>query len=456
MTLRPYDLTTLRPHDLMTVTPQQSSIRNEQCAVALLGSLLLQPGLFVEVSHLVVPEMFPADLGVAARFIWDRESKGQGYDIASVCDAAGWDRAVKNEVIRSANPRIIAEHAAQVRDAHLARLDTAILEQAAAELRGGLDYWESTAKMDYQRAKVREGLDGYRNRKTELISAAMDRIYKGMKGDGLSGLSTGWTDLDRFLGGWQPGNLCVIGARPAMGKTTVMMHHARAAADAGHSAGILTLEMTGMELVTKWIAEAARISTGTLRSGALMPAQLDEIQNQAVLLHDLPVAFEDFAGLPVTGTSVRDRIRLLCRKEGCQIIFIDYLQLIAGDDRRQTRNYQLEEISRTLKATAKQLDITIVALSQLSRQVEFRGGSKRPNLADLRDSGSIEQDVDIGILLYRPEYYGILEDEDGASLTGILEYIVAKDRTGGIPRTFRRYWQDAQYLEAADPEWSGS
>lgn len=420
--------------------------------VALLGSLLLHPGLFLEISSTVTPEMFPADLIQAARYIWSKEAAGTGYDIASVADVAGWDRSRKNEILASANPAIIAEHAAIMRDAYLSAREREILEQTAGELASGADYFEVTSRMEMMRERLRSMLPERRNNRGELINRALDGIARAMAKDGLSGLTTGWGDLDAFIGGWQAGDLVIIGGRPGMGKTTVLMHHARQVARAGTPVAILSLEMSAVQLVTKWIGEAAGITAGHLRNGAVNAKEWDLIQQQAADLYDLPVHFVDAQSLTPTLGGIRDTVRQLVEREGVGFVLLDYLQLVQGTDSRQNRNTQIEEISRGLKRLAQLHELPVVALSQLSRAVETRGGSRRPQMADLRDSGSVEQDADIIVMLYRPEYYQIIEDEEGRSLAGVLEYMMLKDRIGGEPRTFRRHWWSAQYHEGRRAE----
>lgn len=431
----------------MTNSTTHPPAQSDQSALALLGSLLLEPSLYATVAAAgIIPAMFPADVLPAATAIWKIAATGQGWDVNMIADKAGWTREEKRRILSLANPELVEEHAQHVREAHLSRLDAQILTETALKLEAQADYWETTAEMDYRREQLQLDVQPWKDRKGDMIREALEGIARARASKGLSGITTGWTDTDRFLGGWQPGDLVILAARPGMGKTTVMMHHARAAALAGHRPAIFTLEMTGVQLIQKWIAEAVGITTGALRNGAISTAQWDAIQAQAAELYNLPIYFEDFQdSAAVTAALVRDRARLMHERNDVDIFFVDYLQLMSGRDRRESRNYQIEDISRTMKAIAKNFKIPVIVLSQLNRSVEIRGGTKRPGISDLRDSGSLEQDADIIILLYRPEYYQILEDENGDSLKGQLEYIVAKDRVGGLRKTFTRHWSQARY-----------
>ena len=244
-----------------------------------------------------------------------------------------------------------------------------------------------------------------------------------------------------MLGGWVDGNLIIIGARPSMGKTTIMLHHAMQASFMGYSVGVMSLEMTKQELISKMIASMAGVSVSRIRTGNLTEQDKENIAEKGAELYEYPIHIQDFnSKARVTINTISDEVNYMVKRQGVQLILIDYLQLIDYSG-NQNANYEVQNISRMLKRIAKNCNVPIIALAQLSRGIENRA-DKRPVMSDLRDSGSIEQDADIVIGLYRDEYYN---PDSGA--IGILEYAILKDRQGGIPFTLEREFSKGLYVE---------
>ncbi|MGA9637572.1 replicative DNA helicase [Flavobacterium sp.] len=294
--------------------------------------------------------------------------------------------------------------------------------------------------LDQAESKLYEVTQGNIKRSSEtaqsLVLQAKKRIEEISKQEGLSGVETGFTNLDKLTSGWQPSDLIIIAARPAMGKTAFVLSMARnIAIDFGHPVALFSLEMASVQLITRLISSETGLSSEKLRTGKLEPHEWTMLSTKVKNLEKAPLYIDDTPSLSIF--DLRAKARRLVSQHGIKIIIIDYLQLMtAGGNGKGggNREQEISTISRNLKALAKELNVPVIALSQLSRAVETRGSSKRPLLSDLRESGAIEQDADIVSFLYRPEYYKIDEwDDDEASPTaGQAEIMIAKHRNGGI------------------------
>ncbi|MFD0762190.1 replicative DNA helicase [Lutibacter aestuarii] len=267
-----------------------------------------------------------------------------------------------------------------------------------------------------------------------LVKQAIDKIQEISNKKGMSGVATGFTRLDELTSGWQPSDLVILAARPGMGKTAFVMSMAKnMAIDFDTPVAIFSLEMSSVQLITRMISSETGISSGKLRKGNLEPHEWEQLNVKVKNLSKAPIFIDDTPSLSIF--DLRAKARRLASQHGIKIIIIDYLQLMtAGNSSGGNREQEISTISRNLKALAKELSIPVIALSQLSRAVETRGGSKRPLLSDLRESGAIEQDADIVSFIFRPEYYGLTEwdDEERTPCEGQAEFIVAKHRNGGL------------------------
>ena len=260
--------------------------------------------------------------------------------------------------------------------------------------------------------------------------------------DGLTGIPSGLTALDRMTSGWQPSDLVIIAARPAMGKTAFVLSVARnAAVDHQRPVVVFSLEMSSVQLVNRLIAGETEIEQEKLKKGNLADHEWQQLHSRIGRLTEAPIIIDDTPALNVF--EFRAKCRRLKAQHDIQMVIVDYLQLMHGKSEGKgggNREQEIGSISRALKSVAKELNVPVLALSQLSRAVESRpGNSKRPMLSDLRESGSIEQDADMVLFLYRPEYYGLTEDEEGRSTAGVGEVIIAKHRngeTGIVPLKF--------------------
>jgi len=258
--------------------------------------------------------------------------------------------------------------------------------------------------------------------------------------DGISGVPSGFFELDKITAGWQPSDMIIVAARPAMGKTAFVLSMARnIAVDHGMGVAIFSLEMSALQLVKRLIASEAKISAENLRKGSVSEDDLAKIHKHVSQLKSAKLYIDDTPGLSVF--DLRAKCRRLKLQHQVNIIIIDYLQLMnAGATKGgHNREQEISSISRSIKEIAKELNVPIIALSQLSRAVENRGGDKKPMLSDLRESGAIEQDADIVTFIHRPEYYGLTTGESGESLVGLGEVIIAKHRNGGLGTVQMRF-----------------
>ncbi len=274
-----------------------------------------------------------------------------------------------------------------------------------------------------------------------VLHEAIIQIEKARKQkDGLSGVPSGFTALDRITSGWQKTDLIIVAARPSMGKTAFVLSMARnMAVDHKKAVAVFSLEMSSIQLVNRLISSETELGSEKIKTGRLENYEWEHLNRKISNLEKAPIFIDDTPALSIF--EFRAKCRRLKMQHKINIVIVDYLQLMtAGTDSRGSREQEVSTISRSLKAIAKELDIPIIALSQLNRSVESREG-KRPQLSDLRESGAIEQDADIVTFIHRPEYYGIDEDDSGNSLRGVAEIIIAKHRngaTGDVHLSFKK------------------
>ncbi len=267
-----------------------------------------------------------------------------------------------------------------------------------------------------------------------ILSQALKQIeVAANRESGLSGISSGYTDLDKMTSGWQRSDLIIIAARPAMGKTAFVLSMAKnMAVDYNIPIAVFSLEMSNVQLVNRLISNVCEIPGEKIKSGQLTPMEWDQLGARIKMLQGAQLYIDDTASLSIF--ELRTKARRLVREHGIEMIIIDYLQLMnASGMKFGSREQEVSMISRSLKQLAKELQIPIVALSQLNRSVESRTDGKRPQLSDLRESGAIEQDADIVCFIHRPEYYIKADvDANGNDIRGLAEFILAKHRSGSV------------------------
>jgi len=269
----------------------------------------------------------------------------------------------------------------------------------------------------------------------------------------IQGLSTGFAIHDRITSGRVNGTLIIIAGRPGMGKTTLALQECVNLAITGNvPVGIFSLEAIYKQFVRKFISNMTKIHGNSVRNGRLDEDQLARVRLAAELLSKRNIYLRDIPNMHID--EMKAQARLWKKKYKIEALYLDYLQLMKGGNpstsKSGNREQEISHISRSLKGLSMELDIPVIALSQLSRAVEGRGGEKRPQLSDLRESGSIEQDADVVEFVYRPEYYGITEDEDGKPTKGVAERIIAKNRDGALDSTFCTFTPEISRFEEID------
>lgn len=274
-----------------------------------------------------------------------------------------------------------------------------------------------------------------------VITAALDQIQAAAnRTSGLSGLQTGFHELDKVTSGWQNSDLIIIAARPAMGKTAFVLSMAKnMAVNYNIPIAVFSLEMSNLQLVNRLISNVCELPGEKIKSGQLTALEWDQLMARIKHLNGSQLYIDDTASLSVF--ELRTKARRLVREHNIKMIIIDYLQLMnASGMKFGSREQEVSMISRSLKQLAKELNIPIIALSQLSRQVENRSDNKRPQLSDLRESGAIEQDADIVCFIHRPEYYYHSDtDPSGKDIRGLAEFIIAKHRSGSVKDVNMRF-----------------
>ena len=287
---------------------------------------------------------------------------------------------------------------------------------------------------------------------SDILRKALLQIEEAAKTAGeYNGVRSGFTDIDSVTLGWQPSDLIIIAARPSMGKTAFVLTMARnMAVEFKTPVAFFSLEMSSVQLMNRLIVAETQLNSKDLRTGNLSAEQWKHLEANTVDLGRAPLFVDDTPALSVY--EFRSKARRLKTQHDIKLIIIDYLQLMtaATPETRGNREQEVSLISRTLKAIAKELNVPIIALSQLSRNVENRGGSKRPQLSDLRESGAIEQDADVVAFIHRPEYYGLTTTESGLPTAGIAEIIIAKHRNGEVTDVPLRFIKDQAKFADAD------
>jgi replicative DNA helicase len=288
----------------------------------------------------------------------------------------------------------------------------------------------------------------------DLIVKAIKQVESLKEsGSGLTGIPSGFSQIDRITNGWQKSDLVILAGRPGMGKTAFVLGVARnAAVDHKKPVAIFSLEMSSIQLVTRLISGETELEAKKFRSGKLEDYEWEQLNARVQTLSDAPIYIDDSPQLSIF--DLRAKARRLKSNKGIEMLIIDYLQLMRGEETNKggNREQEISYISRSLKSLAKELEIPVIALAQLSRAVESRQ-DKIPILSDLRESGSIEQDADMVGFLYRPEYYDISVDAEGNDLTGVAEFIIAKHRHGETGKALLRFksklakFEDIEYFE---------
>ena len=284
-----------------------------------------------------------------------------------------------------------------------------------------------TAESKIFQISQQRGDEGF-TRLKEMLWPTMERIETLQRsGKSITGVPSGFQDLDEMTSGFQKSELVIVAARPSMGKTAFCLNVTTQAAVDGFGVAVFSLEMSKEALVQRMLCAEARVDSQAVRRGTLRDPDFTRLARAAGILQSCPVWIDDSPAL--TLLEMRSKARRLKVENDVRLIVVDYLQLMRSPEYSENRVQEISDISRSLKGLARELEIPVIALSQLSRASEQRGGERRPILSDLRDSGAIEQDADVVIFIHRPEMYQ-KEDSEGNSLQGLAEVIVGKHRNG--------------------------
>lgn len=422
---------------------------------AVLGALMLEKDALTNVIDILKVESFYKDAHkVIFQAILDLFSESQPIDLLTVstqlrksgtleiAGGAFYVTELTSKVASAANieyhARIITEQSIK---RELIRISGEIQKDAFEDT---TDVFELLDKMEQSLFEISEKniRKNYSDMRSIMREAIIELEAKKHQKDGLTGVPSGLTALDRVTSGWQKSDLVIIAARPAMGKTAFVLSVLRnAAVDHNRPVAIFSLEMSSVQLVNRLISSEAELDSEKIKKGSLADHEWAQLVHKTAKLSKAPLFVDDTPALSIL--ELRAKCRKLKAQHDIQMVVIDYLQLMSGDSKSGgqggNREQEIASISRALKKIAKELSIPVIALSQLSRAVETRGGDKRPQLSDLRESGAIEQDADMVMFLYRPEYYGITQDEDNNSTAGVGEVIIAKHRNGSLENVKLRF-----------------
>jgi replicative DNA helicase len=443
---------------------------------ATLGALMLEKDALTKVIDILNPDSFYKDshrlIFKAIRRLFERS---EPIDILTVTnelkksgelDIIGGPYYITQLTNRVASAANIEYHARIILQKHiqreLIRISSETIKDAYEETSDVFTLLDRAEKNLFEIAK------GNISRNYQDMSTMVSEAYKQIEaarlhGSGITGVQSGFTDMDRITSGWQKSDLIIIAARPGMGKTAFVLSLAlNAAISFKRAVAFFSLEMSSVQLVQRMISSETGIPSDKLRKGTLDSTEWKKLVSMTGKLSEAPVFIDDTPALSIF--DLRSKCRRLKSMHNVELIIIDYLQLMRSDveSKSGNREQEISNISRSLKAIAKELDVPIIALSQLSRAVETRGGVKRPQLSDLRESGAIEQDADMVMFIYRPEYYQMELDEDGNPTKGMAEINIAKHRNGAIDRVKLKFinhlakFTDLDYNETPSEGLSGS
>jgi len=428
---------------------------------AVLGAVMLEKDALTSVIDILKSESFYKDANSRIyRAIEQLFIRSEPVDILTVTQelkktgeldlvgGAYYITQLTNRVASAANAEFHARIVAQKHiQRELIRISTKTINDAYEDSSDVFDLLDEAEKNLFSivEGNIRKNYD----KMSTLIKQAIEQIEATRNNKGsFSGVPSGLTALDRITAGWQKSDLVIIAARPAMGKTALVLTMARnAVVEWNKPVALFSLEMSSLQLVTRLIASESELSSEKIKKGELEEYEFLQLNEKIKKIAEAPLFIDDTPGLSIF--ELRAKARRLKEQHKIELLIVDYLQLMtAGGEGKGNREQEIATISRSLKGLAKELNIPVIALSQLSRAVESRGGDKRPQLSDLRESGAIEQDADMVLFIHRPEYYGITEDGEGGDTRGMAELIVAKHRNGPIDTAKTRYI--GQFTKFAD------
>jgi len=432
-----------------------------------IGAIMLEKNAIIQVADDLKPDVFyDAKHKLIYRAISELHRKQQPIDILTVThqlrkfgelEAAGGPLYVSQLTDRVSSSANITTHSKIIVEKYILREMALLGSQVHAMAMD--DMTDVFDVMDHHNREINriysENVKADAVSVKSLLKAMLSDVEDRNKGGSGGQLFSGISAVDNITSGWGRGELIVIGARPGMGKTAFILSCALNQAQRGEPVAIFSLEMTKLQILYRLASIVTGIDLETLSKKKLDDSRWIQLSQAIGKLESLPIFIDDTPGINIV--DLRAKCMRLTQKEGIKCVYVDYLQLITiklADNR--SRENEVSEISKSLKVAAKECDIPVVALSQLSRQVEMRPvHDRRPKLSDLRESGSVEQDADQVAFLFRPEYYNITEDANGVSTSGIGEFIVTKNRNGGTGTAIMRFINYlAHYLDYIADTWT--
>jgi replicative DNA helicase len=454
------------------ISLQKLPPQNIEAEQMVLGAVLIENDSINKIVEILVPEDFYKD---AHRRIFsvmlDMFESGEAIDLVTLSDKlrgtkgletvgdASYLSLLVSMVPTAAN---IKNHALIIREKSVLRrlihTATEIITQSYDDTRTSVSVDElldqaERSIFEITQKKIRDSFIALKDIVKDSFKT-IERLYE--RKEMVTGLPTGFADIDKLTSGFQPSDLIIVAGRPSMGKTAFCLNvAAHAAIDKEKAVAVFSLEMSKEQLVLRMLCSEARVDAHRLRTGYLSESDWPKLTLAAGRLSEAPIFIDDTAAISVL--EMRAKARRLKAEHGLELIIVDYLQLMRGRGRDDNREQEISNISRSLKAIAKELQVPVIALSQLNRAVETRGKDKRPMLADLRESGAIEQDADVIFFIYRDEVYNKCEcPHDGECLCGrrgVAEVIIGKQRNGPIGKvdlTFMSRYTRFENLEKRD------
>jgi replicative DNA helicase len=430
---------------------------------AVLGAIMLEKEAVISVLDMLKPESFYKDAHQKIfKAISDLSTREYPVDLYTVTEELNARKELESvggpvyltqltsKVVSAAN---VDYHARIVAQKYIQR--ELIRVSSEIQAKSYDDSNDVTELLDFSENALFQIAEGNIKREVSPINMVIKEAIReieeaGKREDALVGIPSGFTKLDRLTSGWQKSELIVIAARPSMGKTAFALSMARnMAIDHGKRVAIFSCEMSSIQLVNRLIISETDIPGDKIKNGRLTEEEWKQLDTRIKNLVQAPIFIDDTPAISVF--ELRAKCRRLMAQHKLDIVIVDYLQLMSGPENAGSREQEVSNISRSLKSIAKELNVPILALSQLNRSVEMRGGTKRPLLSDLRESGAIEQDADMVVFIHRQEKFGMLTFEDGTSTKGIAEIILAKNRNGPVDDVRLRFREEkAQFLDIDD------
>ncbi|MDR1887461.1 MAG: replicative DNA helicase [Prevotellaceae bacterium] len=432
---------------------------------AVLGALLIENTAIIDIQELLTPESFYLETHQKIyRSILGLSGRHDAIDIYTVAAELKKD----NSLEFVGGPYYLAQLSSKIGSAahieyHAKIIAQKYIQRKLIEISSDIqreafdDKTDVSDLLDSAQQKIFDVAEGNIKREAQHVGAIIEMASHEMENlsarEGqFSGIPSGFTSLDRITSGWQPSDLIIVAARPSMGKTAFVLSMARSmAVEFGRGVAFFSLEMSSIQLIKRLMISETGLSSDKIKNGNLVDHEWYQLESKLQALAKAPLWIDDTPALSIY--EFRSKARRLVLNHDVKIVIIDYLQLMTGPpELKGMREQEVSSVSRSLKAIAKELQVPVIALSQLNRSVETRSGNKRPQLSDLRESGAIEQDADLVAFIHRPEYYGLYEDENNNSLIGIAEIILAKHRNGAVGDVRLRFRsEEAKFYDLEDP-----